>query len=244
MRFLYQPSRRLIRQVRLYHINMALNSASHNAGGTPTGSSSGAPAPVSEETVADILKSTSKDATGQSVPGKDLGDPKAGVKVKSEKELAREKAKAEKLKKFEEKKAKSKAAPPPSAAKEAKKEKKKEEPVPEFVNETPKGEKKVLKSLDDPLYKAYNHKVVESAWMDWWKKEKFFEPDFSKKGPAFTIVIPPPNITGNLHVGHALATALQDALIRWKRMQQDGPVLYLPGCDHAGISTQSVIENL
>jgi valyl-tRNA synthetase len=137
----------------------------------------------------------------------------------------------------------------PAKDKEAKKKpEKKDEPLPEFVEETPVGEKKILKSLEDPLYKAYIPKVVESAWMDWWKKEGFFEPKFDTEGKVskegyFVIPIPPPNVTGALHCGHALATALQDALIRYYRMK-GLTALYLPGCDHAGISTQSVVENI
>lgn len=102
--------------------------------------------------------------------------------------------------------------------------------------------------MEDPLHKAYIPKVVESAWMDWWKKERFFEPKFDTNGNVskegyFVIPIPPPNVTGALHCGHALATALQDALIRYYRMK-GLTTLYLPGCDHAGISTQSVVENI
>jgi valyl-tRNA synthetase len=141
------------------------------------------------------------------------------------------------------------ASAQPTKEKESKKKpEKKDEPLPEFVDETPKGQKKIMKSLEDPLCKAYIPKVVESAWMDWWKAEKFFEPKFQKNGQVldkgrFVIPIPPPNITGALHCGHALATALQDCLIRWYRMN-GYTTLYLPGCDHAGISTQSVVENI
>ncbi|KAF2674470.1 valyl-tRNA synthetase [Microthyrium microscopicum] len=84
--------------------------------------------------------------------------------------------------------------------------------------------------------------------MDYWKKEGFFEPKFDTNGEVskegyFVIPIPPPNVTGALHCGHALATALQDCLIRWNRMR-GLTTLYVPGCDHAGISTQSVVENI
>lgn len=90
--------------------------------------------------------------------------------------------------------------------------------------------------------------AVESAWYSWWDKQGFFKPEFTAEGkvkPAgsFVIVIPPPNVTGNLHVGHALTIAIQDTLIRWNRMRGK-TTLYLPGCDHAGISTQSVVENM
>lgn len=103
-----------------------------------------------------------------------------------------------------------------------------------------------LKSFDDPQYTAYNPIAVESAWYSWWEKEGFFQPEFTSDGEckpegSFVIVEPPPNVTGNLHVGHALANALQDLMIRWNRMQGK-TTLWLPGCDHAGISTQSVVE--
>lgn len=70
------------------------------------------------------------------------------------------------------------------------------------------------------LEKAYNPRAVESAWYDWWEKSGFFKPEFAADGKvkekgAFTIVIPPPNVTGALHCGHAIATTLQDVLIRW-----------------------------
>ena len=166
--------------------------------------------------------------------------------------VAREQAKAEKLRKFQEKQAKAQAqqnAKDSGPAKKEKKEKKKEgDQLPEYVEETPKGERKILKSLDDPHRKAYIPKVVESAWMEWWRQSKFFEPEFTpdgdvKKNGYFVIPIPPPNVTGALHCGHALGTALQDCLIRWNRMK-GLTVLYVPGCDHAGISTQSVVENM
>lgn len=78
----------------------------------------------------------------------------------------------------------------------------------------------MLKPLDDAFHKAYIPKVVESAWYDWWEQEGFFKPEFTKEGKvkdagSFVIVIPPPNVTGALHCGHALAGALQDTMIRW-----------------------------
>ncbi len=103
-----------------------------------------------------------------------------------------------------------------------------------------------MRSFDDPQYKAYNPIAVESAWYSWWEKEGFFKPEFTADGEIkpegkFVIVEPPPNVTGMLHIGHALANALQDLMIRWNRMQGK-TTLWLPGCDHAGISTQSVVE--
>jgi valyl-tRNA synthetase len=106
----------------------------------------------------------------------------------------------------------------------------------------------VLGSLDSPNHSSYYSGVVESAWYDWWEKEGYFQPKYSPSGKtltpgSFVIPIPPPNVTGALHCGHALGTALQDLLIRWYR-QRGFTTLYVPGCDHASISTQSVIENM
>lgn len=165
---------------------------------------------------------------------------------KSAKEIEKEKKKAEKLLKFAAKQAKKKAGGE-SEKKEKKKSKKKEaEPVPEFVDRTVAGEKKVLVSLDDPALKAYNPANVESSWYDWWVKSGFFEPEFTEDGKVkpeglFCIPAPPPNVTGALHIGHALTISIQDSLIRYNRMKGK-TVLFLPGFDHAGIATQSVVE--
>jgi valyl-tRNA synthetase len=90
------------------------------------------------------------------------------------------------------------------------------------------------------LTKAYNHQDVESKWYNFWVNSGLFEParDLER---YFSIVIPPPNVTGSLHMGHALNNTLQDILCRYKRM--DGySVLWVPGTDHAGIATQNVVE--
>ena len=106
----------------------------------------------------------------------------------------------------------------------------------------------VLQSLDDPYHKAYIPKVVESGWYAWWEKSGFFEPELGpdktlKKEGCFVIPEPPPNVTGALHMGHALPNALQDTLIRWNRMR-GLTTLWVPGCDHASISTQTVVEKM
>ena len=89
---------------------------------------------------------------------------------------------------------------------------------------------------------------MESEWYAWWEKSGFFKPEFGPDGKVkskgyFVIPEPPPNVTGSLHMGHALPTALQDTMIRWNRMR-GLTTLWLPGCDHAGISTQSVVEKM
>lgn len=91
------------------------------------------------------------------------------------------------------------------------------------------------------LPKAYEAKSVEPKWLAFWEENKFFHADPFSDKPPFCIVIPPPNVTGMLHMGHALVNALQDVLVRWKRMK-GFEVLWVPGVDHAGIATQTVVE--
>ncbi|OGR87248.1 MAG: valine--tRNA ligase [Elusimicrobia bacterium RIFCSPLOWO2_01_FULL_60_11] len=91
--------------------------------------------------------------------------------------------------------------------------------------------------------KAYDPKAIEARWADFWVKEKLAEPEASSKKPPFVIVIPPPNVTGSLHMGHALNNTLQDILIRWKKMS-GFDALWVPGTDHGGIATQNVVEKL
>jgi len=91
------------------------------------------------------------------------------------------------------------------------------------------------------LPKAYEPREVEAKWYDAWLAGKCFEADPSSAKPAYSIVIPPPNVTGILHLGHVLNNALQDILAR--RARQEGKeVLWLPGTDHAGIATQAKVE--
>jgi valyl-tRNA synthetase len=91
------------------------------------------------------------------------------------------------------------------------------------------------------LQKVYEPKAVEERWSKWWIEKNLFTPDMDSKKPTFTMVIPPPNITGSLHLGHALNNTLQDIMARYKRMRGFN-VLWLPGIDHAGIATQNVVE--
>ncbi|XP_075411443.1 valine--tRNA ligase, mitochondrial isoform X2 [Tenrec ecaudatus] len=102
------------------------------------------------------------------------------------------------------------------------------------------------KDVSGPLPPAYSPKYVEAAWYPWWEREGFFKPEYQAQlpqatGDSFSMCIPPPNITGSLHIGHALTVAIQDALVRWHRMRGD-QVLWVPGSDHAGIATQAVVE--
>ena len=89
--------------------------------------------------------------------------------------------------------------------------------------------------------RAYDAGAVEERiYQDWWDSG-YFVPKIDTSGQPFCIVMPPPNVTGELHLGHALTASLQDALTRWHRMRGD-PTLWLPGKDHAGIATQWVVE--
>ena len=96
--------------------------------------------------------------------------------------------------------------------------------------------------------KAYNHMEVEEALYDWWEKHGFFHPEqqiasglADASAEPFVISMPPPNVTGKLHLGHAVTGSVEDALIRYNRMK-GRPTLWVPGTDHAGIATQSVVE--
>src|SRR4030095_388771 len=89
------------------------------------------------------------------------------------------------------------------------------------------------------LSKAYEPHSVEEKWYPIWKQRGYFKP--GGDGPKYCITIPPPNVTGSLHIGHALCYSIQDVLIRWKRMQ-GYDTLCVPGTDHAGIAIQNVIE--
>src|SRR5262245_25829967 len=92
----------------------------------------------------------------------------------------------------------------------------------------------------EPLPKHYDPKAAQAKWLEYWDKEKFWHSAPDAKREQYTIVIPPPNVTGALHMGHALNNTLQDVLIRWRRMQGYNAE-WMPGTDHAGIATQAVI---
>ncbi|MBO4428636.1 MAG: class I tRNA ligase family protein, partial [Clostridia bacterium] len=91
------------------------------------------------------------------------------------------------------------------------------------------------------LAKTYNPTEIEKPLYKTWEKKGYFKPSGDKSKKPFTIVIPPPNVTGQLHMGHALDETMQDAVIRFKRMQ-GYDALWVPGTDHAGIATQIRVE--
>ncbi|AFE10628.1 valyl-tRNA synthetase [Corallococcus coralloides DSM 2259] len=91
------------------------------------------------------------------------------------------------------------------------------------------------------LSKAYEPSEVEARWYNHWLERDYFRAEAPSSKPPFSIVLPPPNVTGSLHIGHALTATIQDILTRWKRMSGFN-ALWLPGTDHAGIATQMVVE--
>ncbi len=90
------------------------------------------------------------------------------------------------------------------------------------------------------IAKNYEPQQIEPRWAEFWVREQLFRADPNAAGPVFSIVIPPPNVTGSLHIGHMLDHTEIDILTRWHRMRGYN-TLYLPGMDHAGISTQRVV---
>jgi valyl-tRNA synthetase len=99
----------------------------------------------------------------------------------------------------------------------------------------------VNKQLITSLPKAYEPQAVEGKWYRFWEERGYFKPHPSRTGKTFVISMPPPNVTGALHLGHAITATIEDILIRYHRMLGD-ETLWVPGEDHAGIATQTVVE--
>lgn len=161
---------------------------------------------------------------------------------KSAVQLKKEAKKKEKLEKFKQKQEKLQTTQPKT---DKKPKEKKEKEVITYDKPTAYGEKK---DTSGPMPDAYSPRYVEAAWYAWWEKSHFFKPEYGGRDPQaenprgrFVMVIPPPNVTGSLHLGHALTSAVEDALTRWHRMK-GRTTLWNPGCDHAGIATQVVVE--
>lgn len=161
---------------------------------------------------------------------------------KSAVQLKKEAKKKEKLEKFKQKQEKLQTTQPKT---DKKPKEKKEKEVITYDKPTAFGEKK---DTSGPMPDAYSPRYVEAAWYAWWEKSHFFKPEYGGRDPRaenprgrFVMVIPPPNVTGSLHLGHALTSAVEDALTRWHRMK-GRTTLWNPGCDHAGIATQVVVE--
>lgn len=99
----------------------------------------------------------------------------------------------------------------------------------------------MIKTDKSEMAKTYDPSLVEGKWYSFWEENGFFHAEVNQDKPAFSIVMPPPNITGALHLGHAMDSTIQDILTRFKRMQGYN-TLWLPGTDHAGIATQAKVE--
>ncbi len=95
--------------------------------------------------------------------------------------------------------------------------------------------------MSQDIPKTYDPRKAELQWYSFWLENELFRGDPDSEGEAFSIVLPPPNVTGSLHMGHALNITLQDILVRWQRMKGRNAV-WVPGTDHAGIATQNVVE--
>ncbi|RZB40421.1 tRNA-synt 1 domain containing protein [Asbolus verrucosus] len=176
------------------------------------------------------------DETKAVVENGEVAPPKTAKQLEKE---AKKQAKLDKLKQKLEKQ--QNTAPKKENEKKEKKKEVKESAV--YDIPTPEGDKKDVKnSLPD----AYSPRFVEAAWYPWWERQGFFKPEYGVKkhfsfSCKFVVVIPPPNVTGSLHLGHALTNSIQDSIIRWHRMRGE-TTLWNPGCDHAGIATQVVVE--
>ncbi|KAH8384583.1 hypothetical protein KR093_001627 [Drosophila rubida] len=172
-----------------------------------------------------------------------------GEPPKTAKQLEKEAKKAEKLAKLQAKLDKKAAAAPAAGEKKEKPEKRAKESkeAAVYTASTAPGDKK---DISGPLPDAYSPRYVEAQWYSWWEKQGFFTPEYGRDSinspnpnGNFIMVIPPPNVTGSLHLGHALTNAIEDAITRYHRMK-GRTTLWVPGCDHAGIATQVVVEKL
>ena len=100
-----------------------------------------------------------------------------------------------------------------------------------------------LHAAGDELPAAFDPQEVERGLYDWWDAQGYFQPNDRTDRRPFVVIMPPPNVTGALHIGHALTMTIEDVMVRWHRMLGD-PTLWLPGADHAGIAGQWVVEKL
>ena len=100
-----------------------------------------------------------------------------------------------------------------------------------------------MAATQNEMPKAYESGKVEAKWYQYWMENGYFSPRIDRSKKPFVIIMPPTNVTGELHLGHALTAALEDIMVRWHRMRGE-PTLWLPGIDHAGIATQVVVEQM
>ena len=92
--------------------------------------------------------------------------------------------------------------------------------------------------IKDEMPKAYEPAKIEQKWYRFWMEKGYFQPRIDPAKKPFVIIMPPPNVTGELHIGHALTATLEDIMSRWHRMKGE-PTLWLPGVYHAGIAAQA-----
>ena len=179
-----------------------------------------------------------RDAIGRIIilNGVERGAPKAKKQTKGEAKAVAYAAKLAAKAAKEAEAAAKETTKEPKKEKEAKKPKKAEEVLEE--DNTPPGAKK---DMSKPMASSYSPKHVEAAWDLWWEKQGYYRADETSSKPRYVIMLPPPNVTGTLHIGHALTASVQDTIARWRRMSGYN-VLWLPGTDHAGIATQVVVE--
>ncbi|KAK3912795.1 Valine--tRNA ligase [Frankliniella fusca] len=174
-----------------------------------------------------------------------IGPADEAPQEKTAKQLEKEAKKLAKLEKLKQKQEKLASVKPNEEKKEKKEKKKEVKESAVYTVPTAPGQKK---DVTVPMPDSYSPQYVEAAWYSWWEKQGFFKPEYGRKSVSdvnpkgkFMMVIPPPNVTGSLHLGHALTNAVQDAITRWHRMK-GRTTLWNPGCDHAGIATQVVVE--
>ncbi len=110
-------------------------------------------------------------------------------------------------------------------------------------NASSRGTQGKQSAAPDVLPKTYEPQAVEGKWYRFWEEGDYFKPSGDTSKPTFVISMPPPNVTGALHLGHAITATIEDILIRYHRMIGDD-TLWVPGEDHAGIATQTVVERL
>uniref|UniRef100_A0A8C2YPH0 valine--tRNA ligase n=1 Tax=Chinchilla lanigera TaxID=34839 RepID=A0A8C2YPH0_CHILA len=172
--------------------------------------------------------------------------PEVPAPPKTAAQLKKEAKKREKLEKFQQKQRLQQQQPPAGEKRPRAEKKEKRDPgVLTYDLPTPPGEKK---DVSGAMPDSYSPRYVEAAWYPWWEQQGFFKPEYGRPSVSvpnprgvFMMCIPPPNVTGSLHLGHALTNAIQDSLTRWHRMRGE-TTLWNPGCDHAGIATQVVVE--
>ncbi|BDA49044.1 Valine-tRNA ligase [Coccomyxa sp. Obi] len=197
-------------------------------------------APPSEPAQPASTASTKPPENGAAVPEDPEKKAKKDAKAKEKAaKKAKAAAKAEAAKAAASKEGDSKKA---KAKKEAEEKKAAEaqavQRMIDAARETPKGQKK---DYSAEMPKGYDPKFVEAATYAWWEECGYFKPDDKSDAEPFVMVIPPPNVTGSLHLGHALMVSIEDTLTRWHRMSGRN-ALWVPGTDHAGIATQTVVE--